>query len=58
MIPMGYFLGTHYPSIVNYLEYIIIAFVVFTAIPVIIGFLKLRIETKKPESGKPNQFIL
>lgn len=32
----GYFLGQHYPQIVNYIEYIIIGFISLTTIPIVI----------------------
>jgi membrane-associated protein len=56
MIPAGYFLGMRYPSIVQYLEYIIIGFVVFTTIPVVIGFLRMRLEQTK--NSNTNKFLL
>jgi membrane-associated protein len=51
---MGYFLGTQIPWIKDYLEYIIIAFIVITAIPVVRTFMKearLRKETAAKEAA-------
>lgn len=48
---MGYFLGREYPQIHNYVNYIIIAFILLTSVAVFNSFLKLRkehSETPKP----------
>lgn len=37
---LGYFLGIKYPQIKDYLQYIVIALIVVTSIPLIIAFLK------------------
>ncbi|MVN92435.1 DedA family protein [Mucilaginibacter aquatilis] len=37
---LGYFLGIKYPQIKNYLQYIVIALIVVTSIPLIIAFVK------------------
>jgi membrane-associated protein len=39
---LGYFLGKEYPQILNYIEYIIIAFILLTSVAVVKSFLKLR----------------
>jgi membrane-associated protein len=39
---LGYFLGKEYPQILNYVEYIIIAFILLTTAAVVNSFLKLR----------------
>lgn len=36
----GYFLGQHFPQIVNYIEYIIIGFISITTVPVIITVIR------------------
>jgi len=43
---LGYFLGKEYPAILNYVEYIIIAFILLTSAAVINSFIKLRKENK------------
>lgn len=41
---LGYFLGKEYPQILNYVEYIILAFILLTSAAVINSFIKLRKE--------------
>lgn len=41
---LGYFLGKEYPEILNYVEYIIIAFILVTTVAVVNSYLKLRKE--------------
>jgi membrane-associated protein len=44
---LGYFLGKEYPGIRNYVEYIIIAFILLTSVAVVNSFIKLRRENKE-----------
>ena len=44
---LGYFLGKEYPQILNYVEYIILAFILLTSAAVINSFIKLRKEHKE-----------
>lgn len=46
MIMTGYMLGNVFPDILDYLEYIVIALVVLTAIPIILQFRKHRRENR------------
>lgn len=48
MIMTGYMLGNIFPDILDYLEYIVIALVVLTAIPVILQLRKHRKESQIP----------
>ena len=48
----GYFLGVRFPAIQNYYEYIVIGFIVITAIPVIRVILKERKERKKAQAAE------
>lgn len=41
LAPLGYFLGVRFPQIINYLEYIILFFIVITSIPVFRFFKKI-----------------
>jgi len=43
---LGYFLGKEFPGILNYVEYIILAFIIVTSFAVINSFIKLRRENK------------
>lgn len=43
---LGYFLGKEYPEILNYVEYIILAFIILTSVAVVNSFFKLRKEHK------------
>lgn len=47
LVLAGYFLGVIFPGIVNYLEYIILAFLVVTSIVVIRGFFTVRKNVKQ-----------
>ncbi len=49
LVLAGYFLGIIFPEIVNYLEYIILAFLVVTSIVVIRGFFTVRKNVKQVE---------
>jgi len=49
---LGYFLGKEYPQILNYVEYIIIAFILLTSVAVINSYLKLR-KDHSESSPKP-----
>jgi len=42
LIPLGYILGEFFPQIINYIQYIIIGFVILTSIPLIRSFLKIQ----------------
>jgi len=44
----GYFLGQHFPQIINYIEYIIIGFISLTTVPIVITVIRksLKKETK------------
>lgn len=44
---LGYFLGKEYPQILNYVEYIILAFILLTSVAVFNSFKKLRKENKE-----------
>lgn len=46
----GFFLGKRYPQLKNYLEYVVLALIIITTIPLVIAFLKKR--TAKPEEKK------
>ncbi len=46
MVMTGYMLGNVFPNILDYLEYIVIALIVLTAIPIILQFRKHRQENK------------
>jgi membrane-associated protein len=48
---LGYFLGKEYPQILNYVEYIIIAFILLTSAAVINSFLKLRKDNSDSSSN-------
>ncbi len=48
---LGYFLGKEYPGILNYVEYIIIAFILLTTAAVVNSFIKLR---KEHSDTSPN----
>ncbi|GAA4334053.1 DedA family protein [Mucilaginibacter gynuensis] len=43
----GYFLGKSYPQLKNYLEYIVIAFLLVTSVPLIIAFLRKKLINPK-----------
>ena len=45
----GYFLGREFPQIINYLEYIVVGFIVVAFLPLITAFLRRRIRLKKEE---------
>ncbi|HIX55649.1 MAG TPA: VTT domain-containing protein [Candidatus Sphingobacterium stercoripullorum] len=47
----GYFLGVHFPEIINYIEYIIVGMVVLAFLPIAIALLKRWIKHKR-ESNK------
>lgn len=44
---LGYYLGKEYPQILNYVEYIILAFILLTSVAVFNSFQKLRKEHKE-----------
>ncbi len=44
----GYFLGRRFPQIENYLEYVVLAFLVVTSIPLIFAFVKRKLNADKP----------
>jgi len=46
----GYFLGQHFPQIVNYIEYIIIGFISLTTVPIVITV--IRKSLKKENKNK------
>jgi membrane-associated protein len=46
MVMTGYMLGNIFPNILDYLEIIVIALVVLTAIPIILQFRKYRMENR------------
>ncbi len=46
MVMAGYALGTIFPNILDYLEIIVIALIVLTAIPIILQFRKHRAENR------------
>ncbi len=43
----GYFLGKEFPQIINYIEYIIVGFIVLATGPIIFAFIKNRIKHNK-----------
>lgn len=43
----GYFLGREFPQIINYIEYIIVGFIVLATGPIIFAFIKNRIKHNK-----------
>jgi membrane-associated protein len=47
LIPMGYFLGRRYPQIINYIEFIVVGFVVVTTAAVIRGYYKMKRESNE-----------
>jgi membrane-associated protein len=47
---LGYFLGKKYPGIINYVEYIILAFIILTSAAVFNSFRKLRSSSHKQGS--------
>lgn len=51
---LGYFLGMRFPGILNYVEYIILAFILLTSVAVINSFIKLRRENKEGVPNKKN----
>jgi len=42
----GYFLGQHFPQIVNYIEYIIIGFISLTTVPIVITVIRKSLKNK------------
>lgn len=50
MVMTGYMLGNIFPDILDYLEIIVIALIVLTAIPIVLQFRKHRAENKKTAS--------
>jgi membrane-associated protein len=50
LVLSGYFLGREFPEIVNYIEYIILAFIAFTSIVVIRTYLSIRKRAKNTNS--------
>lgn len=46
----GYFLGKEFPQIVNYIEYIVIGFIVLATAPVIYAYINSRIKSKKSKN--------
>lgn len=42
----GYYLGIEFPQIIDYVEYIIIGFIVFATAPIVVTFIKQRIKHK------------
>jgi len=48
---LGYFLGMRFPGIVNYVEYIILAFILLTSVAVFNSYLKLRRDNKDSVSN-------
>ena len=43
----GYYLGREFPQIINYIEYIIIGFIVVATGPIVFAFIKRKINTNK-----------
>jgi membrane-associated protein len=43
----GYFLGQHFPQIINYIEYIIIGFISVTTVPIIVTVVRKSIKKEK-----------
>ncbi|RYY32622.1 MAG: DedA family protein [Sphingobacteriaceae bacterium] len=48
----GYFLGRRYPQIQDYLEYVVLAFLLVTTIPLIFAFLKKKLNSGKSVNEK------
>ncbi|HLT42404.1 MAG TPA: VTT domain-containing protein [Sphingobacteriaceae bacterium] len=43
----GYFLGKEFPQIINYIEYIVVGFIVFATGPILYAFLKRQFKHRK-----------
>ncbi|QNL51393.1 VTT domain-containing protein [Olivibacter sp. SDN3] len=48
----GYYLGRQFPQIVDYIEYIVIGFVVLATLPIIIAIIKRKLKTQHKREDK------
>ncbi|SEO00087.1 membrane-associated protein [bacterium A37T11] len=47
----GFFLGREFPQIINYLEYIVVGFIILAFLPIIIALIKRQIKSNKTKKN-------